>query len=113
MTKSTFLVLTIAAFSAASGQLLFKLGAKGNLSWIQFLNVQILFGLMFYAIGTALWIYALSFEKLVTVYAFSALTFVLVYLGGIFLLHERISIQAGVGVGAVLIGLYLIANQNP
>ncbi|WP_407278906.1 hypothetical protein U5817_22645 [Aromatoleum evansii] len=112
MTKSTLLVLTIAAFSAASGQLLFKLGAKGNVTWIQFLNAQILLGLTFYAIGTALWIYALSFEKLVTVYAFSALTFVLVYLGGVFLLHERISIQASVGVGVVLLGLYLIASQN-
>lgn len=112
MTKSTLFVLTLAAISAASGQLLFKIGAKGNISLIQFMNIPILAGLTLYAIGTALWIYALSHEDLVTVYAFTALTFVLVYIGGAFLLHERISLQAMIGVASILIGLFLIATQG-
>lgn len=113
MTRSTFFILTLAAVSAASGQILFKIGAKGNVSLTQFLNIPILLGLTLYAIGTALWIYALSHEQLVTVYAFTALTFVLVYTGGALLLHERISIQALIGIAAILIGLFLITNQDP
>jgi len=112
MTRLTILLLTLAAFSAASGQLLFKIGARGKVSWLEFLNTPILGGLVLYGLGTALWIYALSFEKLVNVYAFTALTFVLVYLGGAFLLHERVSLQAAIGICAVLGGLYLIVNYN-
>jgi len=112
MTRFTFLLLSLAAFSAASGQLLFKIGAKGRTAWLDFLNVPILLGLLLYAMGTILWIYVLSYEKLVNVYAFTALTFVLVYLGGVLLLHESISIQAGIGVAAVLGGLYLIVTYS-
>jgi drug/metabolite transporter (DMT)-like permease len=112
MAKSTLILLTLAAFSAAAGQLLFKVGARDNVNWSDFFNVPIFLGLFFYGAGTVLWIYALSFEKLVNVYAFTALTFVLVYLGGVFLLSERISLQAGIGICAVLGGLYLIVNYN-
>ena len=45
---------------------------------MQFLNVPIALGLSLYLCGTVLWIYVLSKEKLVVVYAFTALTFVLV-----------------------------------
>lgn len=112
MTRLTVWLLTLAAFSAASGQLLFRVGAKGRLNWVDFLNAPIFGGLVLYAVGTALWIYALSFEKLVNVYAFTALTFVLVYLGGAVLLHERVTMLAGIGICAVLGGLYLIINYN-
>lgn len=112
MDRMTLLLLTLAAFSAAAGQLLFKVGARGNASWLDFLNAPIFVGLLCYGVGTALWIYALSFEKLVNVYAFTALTFVLVYLGGVFLLHERITFQAGIGVCTVLAGLFLIVNYG-
>lgn len=112
MVKSTWMLLTLAAFSAAAGQLLFKVGARGSPTLADFFNLPILFGLLLYATSTALWIYALSFEKLVNVYAFTALTFVLVYLGGILILGERISFQAGMGICAVLIGLYLIVDAS-
>lgn len=112
MTRLTLALLTLAAFSAASGQLLFKVGAKGRTVWLDFFNMPIFLGLFFYGLATVLWIYVLSFEKLVNVYAFTALTFVLVYLGGILLLNESISIQAGTGIAAVLVGLYLIVSYN-
>ncbi len=108
MTKPTLIMLTLASFSAAAGQLLFKIGAKDKIDLVSFLNVPIAAGLVFYAIGTGLWIYALSFEKLVNVYAFTALTFVMVYLGGVVILEERLSGLAIVGVCTVLGGLYLI-----
>ncbi len=112
MSRFAIILLTIAAFSAAAGQLLFKIGARGRQDWVAFVNPAIVSGLALYGMSTLVWIYALSFEKLVNVYAFTALTFVLVYLGGALLIGERISAGAGIGIGLVLAGLYLITNQN-
>jgi drug/metabolite transporter (DMT)-like permease len=74
--------------------------------------MPIVAGLCLYAVGTGLWIYALSFEKLVNVYAFTALTFVMVYIGGVVILGERLSGMALLGVLVVLGGLYLIVNNT-
>jgi len=103
-------MLCAATVSAASGQLLFRVGARGREGLTAFVNFPILLGLTCYAIGTALWIYALSSESLVNVYAFSALTFALVYLGGVALLGETLTAGAVAGVGLVLAGLYLIVR---
>jgi drug/metabolite transporter (DMT)-like permease len=106
------MLLLVAAFSAAAGQLLFKIGASGRVGLLQFINLPILAGLAMYAVGTVLWIYVLSAEKLVNVYAFTALSFVLVYLGGILLLGEEIAIGGIIGVLLVLSGLYLITSYG-
>jgi uncharacterized membrane protein len=42
-------------------------------------------------------------------YAFTALTFVLVYLGAVLTLGESLTLKAGGGVLLVLAGLYLLA----
>ena len=63
-------------------------------------------------LSTAIWIYALSSEKLVNVYAFTALSFVLVYLGGVMVLGETISKSGIVGVLLVLTGLFLLTTSN-
>jgi len=110
MTRPSALPLLLASLAAACGQLLFKAGAAGRVQWIEFLNVRIGAGLALYALGTALWIYALSKERLVVVYAFSALTFALVYLGGTLLLREPLTARGIAGVVVVLAGLYLIAT---
>jgi len=112
MSRASIALLLLAAFSAATGQLLLKIGARGRESWLEFLNPWIVCGLGCYALGTVIWIYALSFEKLTTVYAFTALTFVLVYLGGVFLIQEQISLPAIAGIVFILAGLYLIVGYN-
>ena len=112
MNKNTVLLLTFSAFSAAVSQLLFKVGARGKDHWLDFINLPVLFGLLLYATGAIVWIYVLSKESIVNVYAFSALTFVLVYLGGVFLMGERLSPAGFAGVALVLSGLYLITNHN-
>lgn len=112
MNRFSLILLSLAALSAAAGQLLFKIGARGREQWIDFLNIPIMTGLLFYGLGTVMWIYALSFEKLVNVYAFTALTFVLVYLGGVFIINEQITGVALVGIILVLAGLYLIVSYN-
>jgi len=112
MSFHTILLLTFSAFSAAAGQLLFKVGAVGSRSLLDFINPYILGGLVLYGLGTAIWIYVLSSEMLVNVYAFTALTFVLVYLAGIVFLGEAISKPAMLGVALVLSGLYLITAHG-
>ncbi|HEY1393711.1 MAG TPA: hypothetical protein VFV25_10065 [Methylibium sp.] len=101
--------LLTGSLCAACGQLLFKLGATGRGTLASYLNLHILTGLGLYALGTALWIAALSQAKLTTVYPFTALTFVLVYGMGIWVLGEAVSNQALAGVAMVLFGLFLIA----
>ena len=109
MDRFSVFILTISAVSAACGQILFKIGAHGRTNIIEFINIPILAGFIFYGIGMVLWIYALSFEKLVNVYAFTVLTFALVYLGGVVIVNEVITLGGIVGVFFVLGGLYIIS----
>jgi undecaprenyl phosphate-alpha-L-ara4N flippase subunit ArnE len=95
---------------AAAGQVLFKIGAAGRETIASFFNSWILGGLLAYAIGTLLWIYALSKVRLTVVYPFTALTFVLVYLFGILILREPAASKALVGVAMILVGLFLIST---
>ena len=110
MDRITIIILTLAAVFAAIGQLLFRVGANGRQEIMDFINFPIFLGLIFYAVGTIIWIYALATEKLVNVYAFTALTFVLVYIGGVGLLGERLHYAGMVGILLVLAGLYFITS---
>ena len=112
MKSMSLVLLTFAACAAAGGQLLFKLGARGRQDLLEFVNLPITAGFVLYGIGTLVWIYALSYEKLVNVYAFTALTFVIVYLAGVFVVGEKISIAGVCGILLVLAGLYLITQYN-
>jgi drug/metabolite transporter (DMT)-like permease len=112
MSKVSLLLVTLAAFSAAAGQLLFKIGARGREHLTDFVNPPILSGLLLYGVGTLIWIHVLAREKLTSVYAFTALSFVLVYLGGVFVIGESISRAGMAGIALVLAGLYLITGYN-
>jgi multidrug transporter EmrE-like cation transporter len=110
VTKLASLLLpAAAAVLAAGGQLLLKVGASGRHSLADFLNPPIFGGLVLYGLGTVLWIWALASRPLVQVYAFTALSFVLVYVASVALLREPLPLSAIFGVGLVLLGLYLIA----
>ena len=111
MSKSTVILLLGASIAAAIGQLLFRVGARGRTDVLAYVNPYILLGLLFYGAGTIAWIYALSKEQMVTVYAFTALTFVLVYLGGVFLLGEHINTAKSMGVVLVITGLYFVTSK--
>ena len=105
-----FVVLLTGTLLAAVGQVAFKLGATGRESLAEFFNGWIILGLISYGLGTALWIFALSKASLTLVYPFTALTFVLVYGAGIFVLGEATSLPQILGVGFVLVGLFLITS---
>jgi multidrug transporter EmrE-like cation transporter len=112
LNRLSIILLTVAAFAASAGQLLFKVGAQGRQQLLDFINPPVAAGLVLYGLGTAIWIYVLSSEKLVNVYAFTALTFVLVYLGGIFLIGEKASPVGVIGILLILSGLYLLMRFN-
>jgi drug/metabolite transporter (DMT)-like permease len=112
MERHVILLLSFSALTAACGQLLLKYGAQGREYLTGFINPYVLGGLLLYVTSTLIWIYVLSFEKLTNVYAFTALTFVLVYLGGVMLLGEKLSLAATAGVVAILFGLFLISQHN-
>lgn len=104
------LCLIFAALCAALGQFLFKLGATGKSSVVDFMNLQIVSGLLFYGLGTIIWIFMLSKMRLVDVYAFTALTFVLVYAAGVIFLNERVNMSTVGGVFLVLGGLFFVTR---
>lgn len=112
MNATSIALLTLSAATAAIGQLLFKLGAEGRHQVADFVNAFIAGGLLFYAVGTAIWIYVLSTEKLVNVFAFTALTFVLVYLGNTYIEGTGTSRAGLLGIVMILSGLYLITRHN-
>jgi drug/metabolite transporter (DMT)-like permease len=110
VTARVYVFLLAGTLLAALGQVMFKVGATGRDTLAGFVNVWILGGLAAYGIGTLLWIYSLSKAPLTLVYPFTALTFVLVYLLGLFWLGETSSIRALTGVALVLVGLLLIST---
>jgi undecaprenyl phosphate-alpha-L-ara4N flippase subunit ArnE len=84
---------------------LLKLGAAGNASIVDFVNVRLVGGLGFYILGSALWIFAMARAPLSLVYPFTALTFVLVILASVFLLGERLTSTMIIGSGLILSGI--------
>jgi multidrug transporter EmrE-like cation transporter len=103
-----YALLLVAAVCAAGGQILFKLGATNRASLAAFVNPQIASGGALYLLGAVLWVIALSRLPLSVAYPFTVLTFVLVYLASVFMLGERPSAGAIVGVALVLAGLGVI-----
>lgn len=103
-----YLALLVGCTLAAGGQLLLKLGSKDAVSLMDFVNFRLVSGLILYGLGTGLWILALSKVPLNIAYAFTALTFAMVYLGSVFVLHERLGLLSLVGISLILGGFVLI-----
>lgn len=112
MNRWSIFMLSTAALMAAVGQVLFRLGARDKSGLALVLNAYVLTGVALYGGGTLVWIFILSKEKLVDVYAFTALTFALVYVGAVTVLGERLQMQAIAGICLVLIGLFLLARAG-
>jgi len=107
LSAHTLGVLLCSVVAAACGQILFKMGATGRTSFVDFLNAWNFSGGVAYLLSTVLWIYALSKTPLTVVYPFTALTFVLAYAAGAFLFDEAVSLASISGVLLILLGLFL------
>jgi drug/metabolite transporter (DMT)-like permease len=65
-------------------------------------------GLAIYAAGTALWIYAVSHRHISFLYPLTALTYVIVAMGGKFMFGELISTGRWLGIGVVVVGVAML-----
>ncbi|NBP36614.1 MAG: hypothetical protein EBV01_14635 [Betaproteobacteria bacterium] len=106
------LALFLSSLLGATGQVLLKLGAANATLAVDYLNPRTAIGLLFYGIGTVLWIWSLTRLPLKVAYGFTALTFALVYLASYFVLGERFSTQTLVGVGTVLLGFMILVTSH-
>lgn len=101
------------------GHLLIKAGvtaaahnapAAGTLSRIiqYLLQPAAIGGLAVYGAGTLLWIYAVSQRNISFLYPLTALTYVIVALGGKFVFFEVISLGRWLGIVVVMLGVGLL-----
>ena len=106
------LLLLSSSLFASFGQILLKIGADNADTFKNYININVFAGLFFYALSTMIWIYALSFAKLNIVYAFTILTFVLVYILSFIFLRETLNTYGIFGIILILSGLYLIVIKG-
>lgn len=102
------------------GQLLFKaaLDTMGALE----LSLQMLLtllssplmwlGLVVYAASALLWLLALIHTDLSLAYPFLSLTYVIVLVGGVICFDEHVTLLRLAGVGAIVLGLFIIARSS-
>lgn len=119
VTSYHFLFAALGAVVLASaGHLLIKLGltgiANGAASSLlmriaHFLSQPwVLAGLAIYALGTALWIYAVSHRHISFLFPLTALTYAIVAVGGKVMFGEVISAGRWLGIGVVVIGVAML-----
>ena len=108
MAPLTLACLLTGTLCGAAGQIFLKLGATGQVRFLDFVNWQVFLGFGFYGFGAALWVYAMSKAPLVVIYPFTVLTFVLVYLASYLVLGESLRPAGLIGVLVVLLGLAMI-----
>ena len=106
-----FIALIVGCLLGAVGQIMLKIGATGVTRLTAFGNSRVFLGLLAYAISTVLWVFALSRIPLNIVYAFTALTFCLVYFFSVFFLGESISLRGWVGLILIIVGFLVIASS--
>jgi len=109
MNFSLILLLATGSICASAGTFALKLGATGNHDLTDFFNIKIVLGLALYGFGSAAWIYCLSRAPLNVVYAFTALTFVLVQFSAVAFLGERIPVVGLSGMALIVCGIGLVA----
>lgn len=105
--------LVASSCCAAFGQILLKLGADGREGVATIVNPMVFGGLTLYALGMALWLYALSKLPLFIVYPFTVLTLALVGLLSVLVLGERpnAAVMAGWALAAAGMGLIWVGAR--
>jgi multidrug transporter EmrE-like cation transporter len=122
LAQSWWLIL-ISIASGVAGQTCLKIGltqAGGNAASDTLFSIVgiilrsplVMGGLVLYAVGAIAWIAVLRRMDLSYAYPFLALNFVLIVLVGQLVLGETVPWIRWVGIGAICIGILLIANSG-
>jgi len=99
-----------------TGQILFKIGVRGRafdsipeVARTMFSPV-ILGALVIYASATVLWLYILSKMPISRAYPIQALAYPVMLVLSKFLFNETISVARWIGMGIILIGVFIVAR---
>lgn len=100
------------------GQILFKVSSqhvvvdKGPVGlFMSLMSWQFLLALVFYAIGTFLWVVVLKYVPLNRAYPFMAISFIVLPVAGYFLFGEPLTIRYMIGLVIFVTGLYLVVTS--
>ena len=109
--RTMLLVLSAVTFSA-SGQVLMKSGAQrlAGVDRFEFLfsvmrDISVLSGLIAWSASTLCWLYVLRVTPLSRAYGFTSLTYVCVFLAGVFLFGEPVRRMHAIGTMLIVIGI--------
>ncbi|MEM4703232.1 MAG: EamA family transporter [Candidatus Pacearchaeota archaeon] len=114
MGTTTFVILLVLFCSllGASGQLFFKLASPefsfNPLSWLK--NFYFLLGILFYAVATVLFVWALRHGNLSILYPIIATSYVWVTIFASLILKEPFPALKWMGIGLIIGGVILITT---
>lgn len=117
------LFILIPVTAAAVGQMILKVGMNqvGEIKFgdgfvagliRMFSNPYVLGGLAFFAANAFLWLIVLSREKLSFAYPMVAFAYIVTILLSKYVLHEQIPLLRWTGLGAIIIGILMIAKSS-
>ena len=116
--KTLILILGAVIFSVA-GQLLLKSGAQqvsalGRIDFLlaAFRNMHVLSGLVAWAASTICWLYVLRVAPLSRAYGLTSLTYVLIFIAGIFLYGEQVRRPHVAGTVLIVIGIACLLSGD-
>jgi len=122
MSIANFIIIFIAVFLSAVGQIFLKIAAntigpislKSNVLELLSLsmNIYLLLGLMSYFISTVIWIVALSRVSVSIAYPMISLGYVFVALAAWFLFNEPLSSIKLLALGIIIFGIILLAHSS-
>ena len=120
---SFYLLLVVSVFSNVTANILLKKGviSFGGLSGQKaklFLeltkaatNPFVILGIGLYGFSFLIWLRILSFNDLSRAYPiFATIVFLLTTAGSVFFLNENVSLLRLIGIGIMLVGIYLVAR---
>lgn len=122
MSIQGFVIVFISVSLSAIAQLSFKHGVTNVdltpynhiivKSWMLFTSPFVFLGLCLYGVGTILWLFALKQMDLSLAYPFVGMSFIMVFLMGVFLLGEPFNINRLIGTIIIIIGILFLARSS-
>jgi len=116
-------LIFLAILMNAAAQLLLKAGmnriGEFALSWSNFTPIMlkvafspfIIFGLFIYVFSVTIWLLVLSRVDASIAYPMTSLGYIVTAIAAYFILNEQLSMTQIVGIGVIIIGVYLVAQH--
>jgi drug/metabolite transporter (DMT)-like permease len=97
---------------SSAGQVVLKMAVRGRTVGLHLLAEPVLYlGFLFYGLSAVVWLGVLSKLPLVVAYPLVSLNFILVAVGGAWILHERVSWATAAGLALIMAGIVLTARS--